>query len=82
MKVAEDFTVHEQKPLEKMVKRNANNPQTAAFTVVVFNPLCILNTQGMFALYSVTGNVGITQLRYLYVKKISLTIDCGQNSTL
>lgn len=60
MEVAEDSTVHEQKPLENMVKLDTNNPQTAAFTsFFFFNPLCILNTQGMCALYSVTGNVGI-----------------------
>lgn len=44
-----------------MVKLNANNPQTAAFIFFFLKtPLCILNTQGMCALYSVTGNVGIT----------------------
>lgn len=42
--------------LKKMVKLDANNPQTAAFTFYFLNPLCILNTQGMCALYSVTGN--------------------------
>lgn len=36
VKVAEDSSVHEHKPLERMVKLDANNPQTAAWTV--FSP--------------------------------------------
>lgn len=41
-----------------MVKLDANTPQTAAFTFCsFFYPLCILKTQGMCALYSVTGYV-------------------------
>lgn len=55
--------------MKKMMKLDANNPQAAAF-VIIFNPLCILNTQGMCALYSVTGNVGIlVTTEILYVKK-------------
>lgn len=70
-----------------MVKLNKDNPQTAAFTFCfcffLFTPLCILNTQGMCALYPVTGNVGISiTTEILHVKTVSLTINYGQNLTM
>lgn len=47
---------------------NANDTQTAAFMVLFFkNPLCILTTQDMCTLFSVTGNVGITFTSEIFV---------------
>lgn len=55
-----------------MVKLNANNPQTAALICIFLNPLCILNTQGMCALYSVTGNVGTTITVEIFARELYL----------
>lgn len=82
MEVAEDSTVNEQKPLNRTVKLDATNPQTAAFNVLVF--FFFLKT----LMYSDHTGYVRTVFSYWYCwnsyhnrgtkKDVSLTIECEQ----